>query len=384
MSELSLFYATNRNHLGDDRWHPTGYGTKFSDDGMENLRFGRLSVEADEAILAQHLAARAAGGLVDGSALASYLTERTDSASIQAYRETLDPTASDTVQGAAALGSTAFFADLQAIMQGGTDVVVLIHGFNVSWRSAVGSALALQVALNRTDGSDPTQQIRVVLFSWPSDGQALPFVSYKSDRSEAIGSGFAVGRAFLKVRDFLAALRDRRDPSVLCGQDIHLLCHSMGNFVLQNALVRMSEHTPGNALPRLFEHVFLCAPDVDDNAVEADQPLAPVHEIARTVTIYHNRGDKAMYVSEYTKGNPERLGTNGASRPSLLHNKVSQVDCTAIAGGDFIQHSYYASGLTNLDIRYSLEGLALDDPLRLRRRGDLPNVWAIPPAAVPG
>ncbi len=48
MKALSLFYATNRRHEGKDRFRPEGYGAKFSDDGSENLRFGKLTLQADE------------------------------------------------------------------------------------------------------------------------------------------------------------------------------------------------------------------------------------------------------------------------------------------------------------------------------------------------
>lgn len=54
MTTLSLYYATNRNHEGDNRWKPDGYGKKFSDDGMENLRFGCLTVDADDAAIARY------------------------------------------------------------------------------------------------------------------------------------------------------------------------------------------------------------------------------------------------------------------------------------------------------------------------------------------
>lgn len=70
MTELRLFYATNRNHLGKDRWHPDGYGKKFSDDGVENLRFGRVLVKADESRLAKYLDAdRESMGQGDGEGL---------------------------------------------------------------------------------------------------------------------------------------------------------------------------------------------------------------------------------------------------------------------------------------------------------------------------
>jgi esterase/lipase superfamily enzyme len=380
MAKLQLFYATNRNHLGEDRWHPSGYGKNFSADGMENLRFGRLTVNASDAKMKTAMQAESAGAAVNGSKLGDYLKTLVEGAAIEAYEEKIDPRVSQESQKSIVLGSAAFFADLKDLMMGGTDTLIFIHGFNVSWDAAVASALALQASLNRTDGTDAKQKVNVVLFTWPSDGMALPLVSYKSDRSEAAGSGHAVGRAFLKLRDFLARLNDRATGEPVCGQDIHLACHSMGNYVLQNALKRMDEYTPGNALPRLFEHVFLCAPDVDDNVLEIGAPLGRVHELARCVTVYHNRGDKAMYVSDYTKGNPERLGTNGAAHPATLHNKVHQVDCSAFAGEgtDFVQHSYFNSGLPNLDIRHSIEGLANDDKRRNRRRkGDLPNVWEL-------
>ncbi|MDH4327874.1 MAG: alpha/beta hydrolase [Nitrospira sp.] len=374
MTALQLFYATNRNHLGNDRWRPDGYGKKFSDDGVENLRFGRLTVAADESKMAKYLDAdRGTMGEGDGEGLIKYLAKCAESADIAAYREKIKPSVAQDQQEHLKLGSHAAFSDLQAIMRTNSDVLIYVHGFNVSWNDAVGSALSLQEMLNRCPERDPEQHVQVVLFSWPSDGMALPFVSYKSDRSEAAGSGNAVGRGILKVRDFLASLR--RADEQLCKQDLHLLCHSMGNYLLQNALERCDAFTPGNALPRLFEHIFLCAPDVDDTVLEMGQPLGRLHELARSVSIYHNRGDVALVVSDYTKGNPDRLGSNGPARPTLVHNKVHQVDCTNIVKG-LVEHSYYLVGTVNADIRMSIDGMPHDAPGRHRNRvGVMGNQW---------
>ncbi|MDH5741294.1 MAG: alpha/beta hydrolase [Nitrospira sp.] len=374
MTERRLFYATNRNHLGNNRWHPDGYGKKFSDDGVENLRFGRLSIDVDESKLAKYLETdRGSMGQGDGEGLIKYLAKCADSADIVAYREKINRSMAEDRQKNVKLGSIGAFSDLQAIMRKNTDVLLYIHGFNVSWSDAVGSALSLQEMLNHCPEGDSEQSVQVVLFTWPSDGMALPFVSYKSDRSEAAGSGNAVGRAILKVRDFLASLR--RADEELCKQDLHILCHSMGNYLLQNALERCDAFTPGNALPRLFEHVFLCAPDVDDTALEEGHPLGRVHEFARSVSIYHNRGDVALVVSDFTKGNPDRLGSNGPARPNLVHTKVHQVDCTPIVKG-LVEHSYYLVGHVNADIRMSIDGVPHDDPRRHRNRVDhLGNRW---------
>ena len=384
MAEYRLYYATNRNHQGSDRWHPSAYGSKFSQDGMENLRFGVVTVKADARKVKKYLSEDLGrGGTGNGEKLAGYLAEKTRSARIDAFEERIDSDIAQAAQKRIKLGLLVMFKDLQKTMQAASDVLLYIHGFNVSWYDAVGAALALQLMLEHSPVRDPAQGLVVTLFTWPSDGLALPWVSYKSDRSEAAGSGAAVGRGMLKVRDFLAGLRDRsprgRGPAELCGQDIHLLCHSMGNYLLQHALQRVDDYTPGSALPRLFEHVFLCAPDVDDDALESGNPLGRVHEIARSVSVYHNRGDVAMYISDYSKGHPDRLGGTGAARPALLHNKVHQIDCAPVVSG-IVEHSYYLSGHTNEDIRASIDGRPHEDVNRRRERStQLRNVWTLVP-----
>ncbi len=383
MAKLELFYATNRRHEGGTRFRPKTYGTAFSKDGIENLRFGRVAVQSDDAKVAELLRReRTPIGPGAGEELSGYLAKcaAADTARIIAYRESLPAGTDQADEGEIVLGSLAMFADLKEIMDGKSDVLVYIHGFNVSWAEAVGGALALQLMLNRGGGTDAAQSVAIVLFTWPSNGQALPWLSYKSDRAEGAASSGAFARGLLKLRDFLSDLRDRaKDSTVkLCAQDIHLLCHSMGNYMLQNALPKLDDFTPGDAFPRMFEHIFLCAPDLDDDALEPEHPLGRVNELARSVTLYHNRDDLAMHISDYTKGNPERLGGNGAARPSLLHNKVHQVDCTDIVTG-LVEHSYYLEGWVNQDIRLSIEGREQTDPVRRREhKGEQHNVWKMP------
>jgi len=378
MKTLSLFYATNRRHEGKERFRPEGYGAKFSDDGSENLRFGKLTLQADERKINEFLNAPLGDGVGNGNDLADYLTSRANSAKIQAYRERINPEFADFNQPNKQLGSIAMFNELNGYMRKQSDVLVYIHGYNVSWTGAVGAALSLQEMLNQCRERDPHQGVRVVLFTWPSDGIALPFVSYRSDRTDARGSGCAMGRGFLKLRDYLVMLRDRsRGGEQLCDQDIHLLCHSMGNYVLQNALERMAEFTPRSVLPRIFEQVFLCAADVDDNVLEPSQEMGSLHEVTRSISVYYNRGDTALHVSDYTKGNPERLGTSGAARPALLHNKVCQIDCSPIVHG-LVEHSYYLTGHVNSDIRLSIDGVPHDDPKRCRKKaGMVDGVWTM-------
>jgi esterase/lipase superfamily enzyme len=360
MVKIGIYYATNRAHEGADQWFPKRYGTTFSADGMENLRFGWVEVDADEGVIAKCLAKDSGFGAGCGGELADHLAGRAANARIKAYRENIDRDKSDARQPAARFGSKAMFADVQKEMQKRSDVLIFVHGFDVSWEQAVGSAMALHVMQNRDGVGDDAQRTAVVLFSWPSDGSAMPFVAYKSDRSEAKGSGGAFARGLLKLRDHLAQL-----GGLQCGQDLHLLCHSMGNYVLQNTLERLREFTPGPALPRLFEQVFMCAADVDGSVLEPGQPMGDLHELTRVVSVYHNTGDAALRISDYTKGNPERLGSYGASRSALLPDKIEQIDCSNIVGG-LVEHSYYLDGRVADDILLSIDGVPVEDERRSR------------------
>jgi esterase/lipase superfamily enzyme len=335
-------------------------------------------VSADKSKVEQFLKEKISGmGSGSGEGLAGYLSGRAESADIEAYPEKLDSKVPDKDQQTGKFGSRGFFSDLKNEMMKNSDVLVFIHGYNVSWHQAVGSALSLQLMLNRKGVDDQKQKVLVVLFSWPSDGSMFPFRAYKADRADARDSGYAVGRALLKLRDFLEDLRGqaRRGEVHLCDQEIHLLSHSMGNFVLQNALQRIGEFTTGPILPRIFDHIFLCSADVDDDVLEDGKPMGWLHELARSISIYYNREDKALLISDLTKGHPERLGTNGAARPFKLHNKVHQIDCTPIVSG-LVEHSYFLAGSVTTDIRRSVEGKTQTSNLRDRETtGELPNVW---------
>lgn len=382
MTVLNLFYATNRRHIGDERYAPTGYGTDFSSDGQENIRFGRVSINADEDKVDQFLNKKKKGEKDggDGEKLSEYLTKCIEESSvIKAYSEKISYKTTDKHQSNARLGSRALFEDLRKAMLKKSDVLIYIHGFNVSWSEAVGAASSLQLMLNRHRASDE-KNILVILFSWPSNGEALPFVSYKSDRTDASGSGKAFGRGLLKLRDYLEELKTncKKKNTPLCNQELHLLCHSMGNYVLLNTLKRMRNFSYGRSLPRLFEHIFMCAPDVGDDVLEPDMAMGDLHQLTRNVTVYHNKGDVAMYVSDYTKGNPDRLGHEGAARPAQLHRKCHQVDCSPLVSG-LVEHSYYLWGPVNNDITYSINGVPHDDTsLRRRNRhANYNNVWVM-------
>lgn len=376
MSTTKLYFATNRRHKGSDRWKPKRYGKNFSDDGRQNLRFGELTVNADDAKVNNFLAEKIHNRIGNGEDLADYLTRQAKRANISAYDDPTTRTSEKVPYEEHS--SVAMFRDLKANMEKVADVVIYIHGFNVSWEKSVGSALALQYMLNKRTETDSNQKhVIVVLFSWPSDGNMKPYVAYFNDRDDAEGSGLSVGRGLLKLRDFLATLlmKATDERNRLCNQEIHLLCHSMGNYVLQNAVKKLIEDECKNHLPRLFQHIFLCAADVDDDVLEINQHLARLKEMCKYISIYYNTGDVAMYIADYTKFQPERLGHSGCAHLSMMHNKIHQIDCSHIVNG-FTEHSYYLWATVNNDIRLSILGVPFNDNNRSRKQSaSQPNIW---------
>ena len=372
--DAELYYVTNRRHRGDSQWAPEGYGNEPSRSGTENLRFGKVVLTYDRDEVRSHLTRECGFGLGNGRGLSKYLARKAHEAHIRAFEETLEAREDDATQPKERFGSTVALAELQKAMHEGCDILMFVHGFGVNWWRAVASALSLEFMLNQIPG----KEVRVVLFTWPSDGKKIPWWSYFSDRNDAKASGDAVGRAVLKLRDYLIEVRrrSRAEDQAPCDGSIHLLCHSMGNYVLQCALRRIQEFSTGGKLPRIFDHIFLCAPDVDDDVFERGKPLERLPEMARTVTIYHNKGDLAMPISDYTKGNTDRLGWGGPSRPADLDGRVHAVDCSPIVQG-IVEHSYYCCGLVNADVRQCIDAVAPEDPSRNRDpvRHGWPNVW---------
>jgi esterase/lipase superfamily enzyme len=366
MNKLKLFFATNRNNEGADRWIPSGYGSKFSTDGRQNLRFGEVTLEVDKPTISQYLNAEENGRKGDGEGLSKYLSSKSKTSTINTVP---DPTIEGKTE-ISSLGSTKTFEHIKEKMMTAMDVVIFIHGFNVDWDEAVGSAASLQLMLNRNN--DGKKDVMVVLFSWPSDGSMFPYRAYLSDRHEARDSGLAIGRALLKLKDYLVSLRNEK--AVLCNQDIHLLCHSMGNYALQSALKTLVYESNKGRLPRLFEHIFMCSADVDNDVFEKGGAMERLEETCAQISIYFNKGDAAMYISDYTKANPDRLGHIGVSNPYAINKKISQIRCSPIIHGT-VEHSYYLWASVNEDIRQTIDGIAPNDGVRLRQQDGSPREW---------
>lgn len=305
----TIRYVTNRNLKGSEK-KPTGFGGGFNVHAVDNLRFGTVDVEGKE-IRALRLEP-------------DKLARRTE----------------DRVEG-----SRTVFKELLKSMQDGVDTLVFIHGYNVSFTEAVVAAAKLQDTYGaRRDG------LNVVLFTWPSDGSMMPLLAYKSDRGDAVTSALAFSRALIKLYEFVKPLR----REAACKAKLHLLCHSMGNYVLRNGIQAVRREK--GYIPRVFDEIFLMAADEDYDAFELDYKFGPLHELGQSVNVYFNLYDTALVISDKTKANPTRLGSRGPRLPLAVPGNVNLVDATEVVDG-VLEHSYFLEDPTTIrDVGYVLSG----------------------------
>ncbi|MCP5158609.1 MAG: alpha/beta hydrolase [Gammaproteobacteria bacterium] len=323
---MRIYFGTNRNP--NDQKNPTDFGNSFSSSGLTDLRFGWADVSGEN--LDQYTLTVADEVLDVGS----------ENASVNNFsRQTL--------------GSKVVFEEIRREMkQTKQDCVISIHGFNYTFQEAIQRTAQIKRFYNELP-------MVYFLFTWPSDGSMLPFKAYASDRDDARASGVALGRGLLKFADFLREVK----PEDYCQKNIHLFAHSMGNYALRWALQGIKSSS-GSQLRRLLEQIILFAADEDDDAFEYDYKFQTLPDLGRRVTVYHNPGDKALVVSDFTKGNPDRLGAGGPRNSRALPDKVSVVNCESVVRfkDDPTGHQYYRIDKTvRQDVISVLKGINSQD-----------------------
>ncbi len=323
---VTVYFATNRNP--NDYASPTDFGGEFSRNGLTDLRFGRAEIT---------------GAQLDRYEL-WVAAENLEVPKAQALRGNLS---------GQVLGSAALFDEVRdEMIRGQQDAIVSIHGFDYSFREA----LQRTAQLKRFYADRPMVW---VLFTWPSDGSLLPFKAYASDRDDARASGVALGRGIQKLANFLRGT----SPQDYCGQSVHLLAHSMGNYAMRHA-VQNIKASAGSNIRRLFDQVLMMAADEDDDAFELDYKLAPLPQLARRVSLYCNPSDEALVTSDVTKGNPDRLGASGPRNARLLPDKVTVVNTEKVIQPlkDRTGHQYYRlNPAVRRDVLQVLAGVAPQD-----------------------
>ncbi len=327
----TIYFASNRDVRHESSANGDVFGERFNKDGPQIFRVGRSEVALK-------------GDPDDDDAWKVGETKL--------FSETLDKTALESA--GQKLGSGKMFEELREKLKAeDLDVIVYLHGFANSFQNSLARAAALQELY-----SSKLQKVMVVLFAWPSNGEVQPAWNYFSDREDAEASGIAMGRALKRLVEFLMEMRATDRPVLLaarrigevpnpdeltqCTRRLHVLAHSMGNWALRHALRKFIDLNGGET-PRVFDCAFLMAADEDHDALQRELKLKPLEKLANRVFVYHAANDVALTVSDKTKGNADRLGSDGPENLDIVSERVFAIDCrwiskTSIAHG---RHQYY-------------------------------------------
>ena len=192
------------------------------------------------------------------------------------------------------------------------DILVFIHGYNVTFADAIRQTAQLSYDL-RFKGVPLT-------YSWTSQGG---LAQYPKDEA-------SVMYTVPKLVAFLQEVIKNKGNA-----NIHILAHSMGTRALANALKDISYiyDTPQ------FKNVILAAPDIDAEVFESN--LYPkIIKTTEKITIYTSSNDKALELS-HSVHNGKRLGEGGENISvfkDIVTIDASGVDTSFIGLG----HSYFS------------------------------------------
>ncbi len=231
------------------------------------------------------------------------------------------------------------------------DTLFFIHGFNCGYKCLVENLLDLDRIFVK-NRANPIA--RIVAFSWPSNNM---LTEYRKDQADAGYAGIALARGYHKLLKFFSDFVKNKD----CENNIHVLCHSMGNQVLE----RMVKEITTSPLPvaPVFKEIVLAAPDIDNDALEPGKPLYRITDFCQRVHIYFHKSDDALKISDKTKNKTNRLGLTGPTRPLELRMNVNVVEASEIKDSEgikekLIDHWYYKNSETVADdIRQVFSGV---------------------------
>ncbi len=242
---------------------------------------------------------------------------------------TEDPAKHIVLKSVHRLDPDSFFDDMHhELTLNGNNVLVFVHGYNVSFEDA--ARRTAQMAFDLKFPGAP------VFYSWPSQAN---WYGYRHD-SENIKNSVD------QIKSFLTEIAAKSKAT-----SINLVAHSMGNVGLTSALLRMSDSTK-------FNQIVLAAPDIDAEVFKHD--IAPkIVPRGNRVTLYTSKTDLALIASKYFN-HGQRAGDSGSEL--LLVPGMQTIDATAV-DSSLLGHSYYGS---NVSVLYDLGQLLNGQPIEAR------------------
>ena len=305
---VPVFYATDRNRV---TYSPLTYGT--AREPSKQLHLGRIDVSVPR----DHQM-----GQLERPTVWTF------------WRE--DPTRHFIIVKAQEQTYADFYRDVAGMVARSErrEAFVFIHGFNVSFESAVYRTAQIAYDLG-FDGAP-------ILYSWPSLGTAT---GYPVD---ANNSEWTIDRLHWFLEDVASKSGARM---------VHVIAHSRGNWPTINALNAIAtEPQPEPASRARFSQIVLTAPDVDADSFKV--LVRRFNTVAERTTLYASANDEALRLSKRYQGYQRA----GDVVPQIVVTPgVDSIDVSAV-DTSLLGHSYYGDNTS-----------VISDIARLLRTGSPPE-----------
>lgn len=217
--------------------------------------------------------------------------------------------------------------------------LIFIHGYRTHFDDAVYRAT--QIIHDSGYSGAP------VLFSWASAGRTFDYIYDNNSATIA--------------RDGLEATLDMLVDAG--ATSINIVAHSMGNWVLMEAL-RQTAIRGDERLPTRLGDVVMASPDIDVDVFKSQ--LRAIGTPENSFIVLVSRDDRALQASGVLAGNLPRLGDYGDAA-DLAALGVTVVDVSGLESGDGFNHSRFADN----PLLIELLGAQLDDDDRLADDGQI-------------
>lgn len=220
-------------------------------------------------------------------------------------------------------------------------VTLFIHGYNNGWEDAARRYEQLCRDLFESEGGMGV----CVLFTWPSNGMTS---GYYPDRRDARRSADHLAEVLNNLYDYLVRKQDETDEEKRCRAKTSIIAHSMGNYVLEEAMRHCWNHNNRPLLVSLVNQLIMVAADVDNDLFRGGEHTDgsggdAIAQLTYRVTSLYTGRDQVLGMSAGFKHfGKRRLGRSGLDCRYDVPDNVWDIDCSdLIPRGERNIHSAY-------------------------------------------
>jgi esterase/lipase superfamily enzyme len=181
--------------------------------------------------------------------------------------------------------------------------------------------------------SGPNSLGLIILFNWPS--LASP-AGYLPDRESARDCADDFATILSALYDWMLVKQQDAiaDEKKACRAKISIIAHSMGNYLLQEAMNVVWERKNKPLLLSLLSQLLMVAADVDNDLFKSGEAIANddgegIANLTYRVSALYSPKDPVLGASAGLKHfGKRRLGRSGLDRKSPVPDNVWDMDCT--------------------------------------------------------